>query len=165
MIWHILNKKQIDLFKKDYNIAKQKQPLVEKLVKLLSPNEYIYIHWEKINLKDTYFCNLQYSDLSDKNMNRLIKDWFLIKEEDANFTKIEWKPSNCHENSFFIAQNSSYNLKIFTWYALSDDWLWREHSCIIDEMGDITETTEYRVAYYGYKLNQEEIEEWGEWYY
>ena len=57
----------------------------------------------------------------------------------------------------FIWKEKGY--RVCTGYALSDDGMWRQHSWCIDKRPRTTkiiETTEPRVLYFGYVLNDEE---------
>lgn len=78
--------------------------------------------------------------------------------------QINGRPSSCHENSsnYYTQKknegNWNDNLFICTWYALSDDLLWREHTWII-ENGKILETTVERLAYYWICLEGKELED------
>lgn len=61
--------------------------------------------------------------------------------------------NRCHENSLHLYLQYGYQL--CTGYALSDDGMWRQHSwCIYKtpRTTKIVETTEPRVAYFGYVL-------------
>ena len=58
-----------------------------------------------------------------------------------------------------------------TGYALSDDGMWRQHSWCICDAGEeyiedsiIIETTEKRLAYFGFIMDEEESEEFVCWY-
>lgn len=63
------------------------------------------------------------------------------------------RASRCHQNVATLYAKGK--LKICTGYALSDDGLWRQHSWGLDR-GTIVETTEVRVLYFGYELNDYE---------
>lgn len=68
------------------------------------------------------------------------------------------EPSQCHSNSanLYEVNKEEFNVKIMTGYALSDDKIWRQHSWILKDDKKIIETTEKRIAYFGYVLNEEE---------
>lgn len=57
--------------------------------------------------------------------------------------------SACHDNCYELYVHNP-KLRIFTGYALSMDGLWRHHSWILEENGNIIETTERRLIYLGY---------------
>lgn len=61
--------------------------------------------------------------------------------------------SQCHYNS---SLGAAKGLRIATGWAYSSDHLWRQHSWNIDEDGNPVETTEYREAYAGVILTDEE---------
>tara|TARA_Y100000310_G_scaffold103027_1_gene101175 strand:+ start:3056 stop:3604 length:549 start_codon:yes stop_codon:yes gene_type:complete len=68
-------------------------------------------------------------------------------------------PSQCHFNSARLWDADSSNLSLMTGYALSDDGMWRQHSwCIHQESGKIIETTELRIAYFGFVMTPDESE-------
>lgn len=68
-------------------------------------------------------------------------------------------PSQCHRNSCNLFENND-NTAIATGYALSTDGYWRQHSWCIDTLsGKIIETTEKRVAYFGFIMTFEEAED------
>ena len=65
--------------------------------------------------------------------------------------------SRCHHNAAELWKEKGY--RVCTGYALSDDGMWRQHSWCIDKRPRTTkiiETTEPRVLYFGYVLNDEE---------
>jgi hypothetical protein len=65
---------------------------------------------------------------------------------------IKGKPNDCHRNA---ADNyEKFGWLIFTGYALSEDGVWRQHSWNFGK--DFVETTEKRIAYYGYPLDENE---------
>jgi hypothetical protein len=66
-------------------------------------------------------------------------------------------PSCCHGNVAMLHIESRGEVRIAHGYALSDDGLWRQHSWGVSaEDGRIIETTERRVRYYGFMLNEAE---------
>ena len=70
---------------------------------------------------------------------------------EARLKRLE--PGQCHQNACDLYRPGRN--KIATGYALSDDGLWRQHSWIVT--GEkITETTERRLAYFGYVLTEQE---------
>ena len=69
------------------------------------------------------------------------------------------RASECHSNSSVLWSEND-ELSIATGYALSDDGYWRQHSwCVNKKTNKITETTEERLAYYGFTLTEEEADE------
>lgn len=83
----------------------------------------------------------------------------------SNYMK-KGRPSRCHENSSLLWEANKSNCKIATGYALSEDGMWREHSWVVQELATkyrIWETTEKRIAYFGYVMNEEECEEFAYW--
>jgi hypothetical protein len=74
-------------------------------------------------------------------------------------------PSQCHKNSCDLwhvnRDNPDVELYIATGYALSSDGLWRQHSwlVLITPRGcKIIETTERRVAYFGFVMTESEAQ-------
>jgi hypothetical protein len=79
-----------------------------------------------------------------------------------NSIKAKGTPISCHENSAVLWHKKQKELYIMTGYALSKDGMWRQHTwCVQKSNNLILETTEKRVAYYGFLLNQEQ----SEWFY
>ena len=161
---YLNNPQQKEGLTENYNLAKKQQPLVKELKKILTSDKKFILPNEIKEIEKTYCVIWTFSDLNDTNLNRLISDWFFITQNTNDFIQVKWKQSNCHENSYLLVKNSPENLEVMTWFALSDDWLWREHSWIINEVWDIIETTVPRVAYYWYILNKYEMEQWEQWY-
>ena len=70
-------------------------------------------------------------------------------------------PSRCHYNSAKIWETDKEKYRVATGYALSPDGMWRQHSWVIEvgpKENRIIETTEFRVAYFGMVLTDEEAE-------
>jgi hypothetical protein len=64
------------------------------------------------------------------------------------------EPSACHANGAMMFVQSRGEVRLASGYALSPDGLWRQHSWGMDvEDGRILETTDRRVRYYGYVLD------------
>jgi hypothetical protein len=81
-------------------------------------------------------------------------------------TLIKMSPSQCHRNSAtfwsnYTDDNGLGDLKIVTGWALgSDDSTWRQHSWLYRESDNkLIETTIKRKLYYGFKLTDEESED------
>jgi hypothetical protein len=67
------------------------------------------------------------------------------------------EPSACHANAAMLFVWTKGEVRIASGYALSDDGLWRQHSWGVDgDDGRIIETTERRVRYYGFVLDDAE---------
>jgi hypothetical protein len=69
----------------------------------------------------------------------------------------------CHANSAALWAQDTAHYQIATGYALSEDGIWRQHTWVIERPGEVTtaqivETTEPRVAYYGYPMTVAEAE-------
>lgn len=76
------------------------------------------------------------------------------------------RPGQCHMNSSYCWDANRNVTRICTGYALSSDGMWREHSWVVNlyetQSGRlkmrVVETTEKRVAYFGYIMTTEECE-------
>jgi hypothetical protein len=68
------------------------------------------------------------------------------------------EPSRCHSNSAYCWDENRGSCSICTGYALSRDGMWRQHSWLLTNQGRVVETTEKRVQYFGYVLDEEECE-------
>ena len=69
------------------------------------------------------------------------------------------RPCRCHANSAALWRANKDKVRICTGYALSDDGLWRQHSwCIWKKARStkIIETTEPRILYYGFVMDDEQ---------
>lgn len=71
----------------------------------------------------------------------------------------------CHQNACELWQKNKLRVSICTGYALSPDGVWRQHSWAVDKMlkkvgkgNGIVETTEPRVAYYGFRMTAREAD-------
>lgn len=70
-------------------------------------------------------------------------------------------PSQCHRNSCYLWEENikEHEVAIATGYALSKDGMWRQHSWLMHRKHrsvEIIETTEIRVAYFGYVMTCDE---------
>lgn len=67
------------------------------------------------------------------------------------------RPISCHENAARLWKKNPDSTVIVTGYALSKDGSWRQHSWVKDSTDDrIYETTNPRVAYFGFDLTPDE---------
>lgn len=78
---------------------------------------------------------------------------------------VKGAPIRCHANSAAIWEENQNNIVLMTGYALSEDGVWRQHTwCLMVRDPDtgelcpeaIVETTVPRVLYYGFRLTNEE---------
>lgn len=65
--------------------------------------------------------------------------------------------TRCHSNVADLWESKGGRLKICTGYALSYDGAWRQHTWGLWK-GKIVETTEKRIAYFGFRMFQREAE-------
>jgi len=164
-IYKIMGKKEIKIQKEQKEFllwrikdASKIQPLFNNLVKIL-------IGYSKGN--ETMV--VPGSDLDNHNIQRLINAGEFTENDWENVEIINWNPSQCHQNCYYIWKWSieDWNpdlYSIVTWYAFTEeDGLWREHSWLIDINWYIIETTPVkRDIYYWYILNKEELKYWDE---
>lgn len=68
----------------------------------------------------------------------------------ANLIMEQGEPSSCHANVYSLWLNDA-DLIMCTGWALSDDGCWRQHSWA-KRGNQLVETTEPRVAYFGFDL-------------
>jgi len=71
--------------------------------------------------------------------------------------------NGCHLNCARIYQHSfkRERLRLCTGYALSCDGIWRQHTWLVETWGEkeaVIETTELRMAYFGFDLTRDEAE-------
>lgn len=93
----------------------------------------------------------------EEDIDKILNRGGLLYGENISF--IKGRPSQCHENSSLIWNDNKSLIQIMTGYALSEDGMWRQHSwCIYKSDGQIIETTENRLAYFGFILTDEEAE-------
>lgn len=77
---------------------------------------------------------------------------------------MEGEPSQCHENTanLWLSNRNEFECAIATGYALTrDDGFWRQHSWMMlrTHRGvKVIETTERRIAYFGFVLDKNEAE-------
>lgn len=69
------------------------------------------------------------------------------------------QPCQCHSNSAFCWDENRNLCTICTGYALSRDGMWRQHSWVWTNDGVVVETTEKRIAYWGYIMTPDECEQ------
>jgi len=71
------------------------------------------------------------------------------------------EPCQCHSNSANLWDNNRDISYLCTGYALSKDGMWRQHSwCVVrtPKSYKVIETTEPRISYFGYIMDQKEAE-------
>jgi hypothetical protein len=75
--------------------------------------------------------------------------------------KMPGSPSQCHANAAGLWEANQDTVILATGYALSKDGMWRQHSFGLNG-GRAVETTEPRVAYFGFAMTPEESERFHE---
>ena len=99
-------------------------------------------------------------DLHDEDYEKIMERGQFWYGEHTRFKKGE--PSRCHRNSAYLWDANRGRCQIATGYALSEDGCWRQHSWVVQPLTTkycIWETTEPRIAYFGFIMNDEECEE------
>lgn len=82
--------------------------------------------------------------------------------EKALLLKDRLLSNRCHFNSARMWDANRGKCQIATGYALSDDGCWRQHSWVVQPLTvkyRIWETTEPRIAYFGFIMTDEECED------
>lgn len=98
--------------------------------------------------------------LYDEDLEKIMERGQFWYGEHARMKKGE--PSRCHQNSAYLWDANRGRCQIATGYALSNDGCWRQHSWVVQPLATkyrIWETTEKRIAYFGFIMNDEECEE------
>jgi len=91
----------------------------------------------------------------EEELINLLKRGELFKEKRA--LRRKGLPCSCHSNSAHLWVKNKRSLAIITGYALSSDGIWRQHTWLQRKSDErLIETTEPRIAYYGYKLTDTE---------
>lgn len=70
----------------------------------------------------------------------------------------------CHSNSATLWLRNKKKYKLVTGFGLSDDKIWRRHSWIITDVGNLIETTLPREIYFGLSLDKKIAEKFAEIY-
>ncbi len=80
---------------------------------------------------------------------------------------IRGQPCRCHANSGFLYDGNKDSIRVVTGWALSKDGCWRQHTWAValwkpksKDGSHLIETTEKRVAYYGFVLTKKQCERW-----
>jgi len=89
---------------------------------------------------------------TEKDSKRLIRRGRQISNN--NYKLILGARNQCHANCANLWKEDRKIYKIMTGYALSDDQMWRQHTWLLHRENFVIETTETRVAYYGFALNR-----------
>lgn len=74
---------------------------------------------------------------------------------------VRGEDSQCHSNVGNLYENNK-NFQICTGYGLTRDGMWRQHSWGLVQ-NTVIETTEKRIAYFGFVLTEEEAGEFCYW--
>lgn len=93
----------------------------------------------------------------EPDLEILLSDGLFVYGENSTLKK--GLPISCHENSGNLWNKNRNKINIMTGYVLSNDGMWRQHTWCLQKADNlIIETTEKRIAYYGYILNKEQSE-------
>lgn len=100
----------------------------------------------------------------DPDKERIISRGILIVPTMIN--RIPGDPCECHKNSAKywkrMKRKKSTAASIMTGYALSEDGVWRQHTWALNAIGDVVESTEERVGYFGFALTEKEAQKFYE---
>ena len=99
-------------------------------------------------------------DLFDPDYEAIMERGQFWYGDHAKFKK--GLPNRCHFNSARMWDANRGKCQIATGYALSDDGCWRQHSWVVQPLTvkyRIWETTEPRIAYFGFIMTDEECED------
>lgn len=102
-------------------------------------------------------------DLYDEDYEKIMERGQFFYGDHARMKK--GYPSRCHMNSSLMWNANRGQCQICTGYALSEDGLWRQHSWVVQPLTvkyRIWETTEKRIAYFGFIMTDEECQEFYE---
>lgn len=73
--------------------------------------------------------------------------------------------SQCHRNSANLWHKNKDRYVLCTGYALTEDWMWRQHSWLVEprkRKPQIIETTTHRILYFGFGMTPEEAQKFYE---
>jgi hypothetical protein len=93
----------------------------------------------------------------DEDLGRILARGLLLDGRRA--VRMPGAPSRCHENSAECWVANLDRSVLMTGYALSDDGMWRQHSWLVEvrpRSTAVVETTEPRVAYFGFPMTERE---------
>lgn len=76
------------------------------------------------------------------------------------YTMMRGQRNQCHRNSSLCWEANKDKVDLCTGYGLSKEGgVWRQHSwCVSKATGVVIETTVGRIAYFGFRMNQDESE-------
>jgi len=93
--------------------------------------------------------------VEEPDLARLLERGYLRSGRGAG--RVRGRPISCHENAAYLWHDNPSGVVIVTGWALSKDGLWRQHSWVKDSGDDrLYETTNSRVAYFGFDLTPDE---------
>lgn len=92
----------------------------------------------------------------EPDANKIINRGELFRK----YTMMKGEPIQCHRNSALCWEANKDKVDLCTGYGLSKEGgIWRQHSfCVIKSSGIVVETTVGRLAYFGFRMTQEEAE-------
>ena len=92
----------------------------------------------------------------EEDIVSLLSNGSLKDDVDYDIVMVPGKPIQCHENAAFLYDCAPYRYELWTGYGMSDDGIWRQHSwCFEQASQSIIETTEQRMLYFGFHLEDE----------
>ena len=127
--------------------------------------EFLFLHKVLLHIggTETVFPDME------EDMHNILCGGTLYAGKNAKLMK--GRPSQCHANAceLWLANRADNDVSIATGYALSADGYWRQHSWLVHRYKTntqrrerIIETTEKRLAYFGFEMDEGESKEFCE---
>jgi hypothetical protein len=97
----------------------------------------------------------------EEDLQKIMKrGWPIVPSKNLKVVMMRGEPSRCHRNAALCWEANPNKVTLYTGYALSKDGLWRQHSWLVNNTsGNVVETTEARIIYYGYPMTADEANE------
>lgn len=152
--WKAENIKTIQAFTEQRKNLKESN---ERIIELYL--QFLYLHNILLTIGGSETCFPVYEEDMDAILAR-------GKYYPGRSWMMKGQSSQCHRNSCELWENNyqEHDISICTGYALSSDGMWRQHSWLVwrkegENKKTIIETTQKRVAYYGFEMKEEEAKE------
>lgn len=100
----------------------------------------------------------------DEDVKRILERGYL---RNGTSKLMRGQPCRCHSNvcNLWEQNHAEHDVRICTGYALSDDGMWRSHTWMLhvydtatQRREQVIETTEKRIAYFGFEMTDAEAE-------
>ena len=97
----------------------------------------------------------------EEDLNKIMKRGMaIVPNKNLKVVMMRGEPSRCHSNSALCWEANPNKVTIYTGYGLSKDGLWRQHSWLVNNRsGNVVETTEPRIIYFGFPMTPAEAAE------